>query len=90
MQQGDRARGVAARAHFAAIAVEDAHSKIGALARLEQDYLIAPYPLPSIRQRSGGLRSQFGKRIAPRVEHDEIVAEAVHFGEGYAHDRRRV
>ncbi len=79
-QIGDAARGIAARFHFAAVGVEDAHEGVGALRRLHHDHLIAADPPPPV---GDGSRARFieRERERPRVEDREIVAQPMHFEE---------
>ena len=75
--------GVAARLGLAAIGVEDAHEGLrrGLARRLDQDQLIAADPAMAVGQ--GARRRSIDRhRLAPSVDHDEVVAEPVHLAEG--------
>ena len=75
------ARGIAAALHLAAIGVEDAHGGIGAVAgAFDHDDLIAADAEPPVGDGARG-RGVQRKPLFARVEHDEIVAQPVHFQE---------
>src|SRR5271154_3662089 len=82
-QPSDATGGVAARLGLAAIGVEDTHKGLrGGLARrLDQDHLVAAEPVTTVGQGSPR-RGIDRKRLAPCVDHDEVVAEPVHLAEG--------
>src|SRR6267143_2590444 len=83
MQQGGHAtRGVAAGLGLAAVGVADAHRHLGRrMTRpLEQDHLVAADTGSPIRQRACACRINHNRRTAT-VEHDEVVAKAMHFEE---------
>jgi hypothetical protein len=84
----ETSRAVPALLDFAAIGVEDAVIKIGLrVARaLDLEDLVAADAEMAIRDEPK-LLSRERERLFSRVEHDEIVAEAVHLGETYAHIR---
>ena len=91
MQQGGHAtRGVAAGFGLAAVGVADAHPHPGRrmTRRLEQDHLVAANTGSPVRQRACARRIDRNRRAAA-VEHNEVVAQAVHFEErDLAHWRR--
>src|SRR5688572_6040646 len=81
-ERGEAARAVAALLDLAAVGVEDAVVDLRALAarRLEDERLIETNPGMTRGQRTpllGGRQAA----VARRIEHDEIVAEAVHLRE---------
>jgi len=80
LDQGDAARGVAARFHLAAVGVPDPHSHVRDPGRLEHDHLVAADPGPTVGDRPGA-RLVHRHRAVAGVEDDEIVAEPVHFAE---------
>ena len=55
------------------------------MARLDQDNLVAADAGVAIGEHDDLRRGQRQRRVA-RVEYDEVVAEAVHLGEGAKHD----
>ena len=81
-QGGDAAGGVAARRHLAAVGVADAHEGVGQAAHrvLDDDQLVAADAGPPVGERPH-LRDCRRERPRPRVDDDEVVAEAVHLGE---------
>ncbi len=85
VEQGYRARSIAAGSDFAAIPVKNSHVEIGIGARFEQHELVATDPFAAVRDRRGGSRCDRRQGIGARIEHDEIIAEAVHLDEGNAH-----
>ena len=78
------ARRVAAGFDLAAVGVENAHRGIRAFRFCDHDYLIAAHSPPPVGDgvNSGGVQR---KSLLSCVEHDEIVAQAVHFEKRY-HD----
>ena len=87
-QQGHAPRGVAAGLHLAAVGIEDPHAKVRDFGRLDQDELVAADAGAPIGNRPGKGSIQRDRLFAP-VDHDEIVAEAVHLVKA-AHHRRAV
>ena len=84
-QQADRAGGIAAGLDFSAVGIEDPHAPVGALARLDQDKLVAAdagVPVGKGRHDIAGQRRQ---GMVARVQHDEVVAQAMHLGERDPH-----
>jgi hypothetical protein len=84
----EAARAVAALLDLAAVGIEDAVAEIDARRRraLDDQDLVA-----ADAEMAVGEKARLGRRrhevLADGVEHDEIVAEAVHFGEADAHRR---
>ncbi len=58
--------------------------------RFEHDELIAADPLAPVRQRTNARRGECGQGVFSRIQHDEIIAQAMHLDEGYAHVRHLV
>jgi hypothetical protein len=83
-QQADRAAGIAAGFDFAAVRIEDAHAHIGAVCGFEYDQLIAADPGLAVGERGGAARCHRQSARA-RVDHDEIVAEAMHLAKRNVH-----
>ena len=84
-QGGDATRGVAAGLGLGPVRVVDAHEHVGAGGRrLEDDELVAADAEMAVRHggRAGGRDRQRG---GARIQHDEVVAEAVHLAEGNHH-----
>ena len=83
-QPGDAARGVAAGLGLAAVRVADAHRQLRRriARRLEDDHLIAADPGVPVRQSARSRRLD-GECGAAGVEHDKVVAEAVHLQKGH-------
>jgi len=81
-ERGDAANAVAALLHFAAVGVEDAVIEIGvgAARRLDLQDLVAAHAEVPVGDRAQLLRLE-RDRLLGRVEHHEIVAEAVHLRE---------
>ena len=84
----EAARAVAALFYLAAIGVKDAIAEVSArrLRRLDQQQLIKADAGMAIAQRTDLFRGQFDI-LTHAVDHDEVVAEAVHFGKFQAHNR---
>ena len=81
------ARAIPALFDFAAIAIEDAIAKVGiALRFFDNQNLIRTDTKVAVRQRLP-LRAGEIKRLMNAVEHDEIGAQALHFGELQFHVR---
>jgi hypothetical protein len=85
----EAARAVAALLDLAAVGVEDAVAEIDARRRAaldDQDLVAAD------AEMAVGEKARLGRRrhevLADRVEHDEIVAEAMHFGKTNTHRAR--
>jgi hypothetical protein len=85
----EAARAVAALLDLAAVGIEDAVAEIDARRRraLHHQDLVA-----ADAEMAVGQKARLGRRrhevLVDGVEHDEIVAEAVHFCEADAHRRR--
>ena len=81
---GEAADAVAAHLRFGAVRVEHPHPKRRGLARQDQDHAVrADAELAVAQERRPALRL-LGQRLAffaQAVDHDEVVADAVHFGE---------
>ena len=82
----EAARAVAALLDLAAVGVEDAVAEVdvGAAGFLDQQDLVAA----DAEMAVGDAAALFGRErdgLADAVEHDEVVAEAVHFGEFQFH-----
>ncbi len=88
------ARTVAALADFGAVGVENAVAEVHLRARrgLDQQHLVAAHAetaVGELTQQGGRGRPQQLVQRRPRgVDDDEVVAEAVHLGEGQIHGRR--
>ncbi len=81
---GDAARAIAAGARFAAVIVEDRDIGVGAwTARIGDDHQLIKSETPPLMDRT---RVRTGRRNAgaAQVEHDDLVAGAVHLGDGAA------
>jgi hypothetical protein len=80
---------VATLLHFAAIAVEDAVVGMRAIAagRLDDHGLVETDALVTIRKRAP-LLNRGQAAVLRRVEHDHVVARAMHFGELELHAGR--
>ncbi len=87
MEQGDGARCITARFDLAAVGVENAHKKIGAGGVVDNDQLVAPNAGPPIRDGAGKALGKIGQRRCSCVQHDEIVAQSMHFYEVDPHGR---
>jgi len=87
VQDRDRARGVAARFDLAAVGIEDPHPEVGGLGLGQHDQLVATDPGAPVGQRARQRGGDGRQGLGARVEHDEVVAEAMHLGEGGAHGR---
>ncbi len=85
MQHRDCARRITAGFDFAAIGVEYPHGKVCLFGWLQHNQLIAADAAIPIGQAAHVFIAQFRNRILARVEHHEIIAEAVHLDEGNAH-----
>jgi len=83
-QQTHRAAGIAAGFDFAAVGIENAHAHIGMIAGSEHDQLIAADPGHAVGQRGRAARGHHD-RVRARVDHDEIVAQAMHLAKRNAH-----
>jgi hypothetical protein len=83
---GEAARTVAALLDLATIAIEDAIAEIdvGARARFDQQHLVAANAAMAIGQEAQLLGCQF-ERLANPVEHDKVIAEAMHLGKCQFH-----
>ncbi len=82
-QVGDATGGVAAGAGFGPVRIADAHERIGVgMGRrgVDHDQLVAADAGSSVGDR-GGAGWREVKRMGAHVEHDEVVAAAVHFDE---------
>ena len=79
-QRRNAARGIAASADLATIGIPDAHEHIGEIRWLERDHLIAA-DAPTAVGDGRNLRGLKRKRLLACVQHDEVVAEAVHLAE---------
>ncbi len=79
----DAAAGVAAGGDLAAVGVEDAHADVGdrLRGRRHDDQLVAADAGAAVGDDANDRGRQIDRRL-PRVEDDEIVAEAVHLDEG--------
>ncbi len=86
-QRCDAARRVAARLDLAAVGVEDAHLHVCTCGWFEQDQLVAPDAVAAVGDRMRARRRHFDAVLA-RVDHDKVVAEAVHLGEAVCHSPR--
>ena len=77
--------------HLAAIGVENAVAKVRvrALRALEHQHLVAADAEMPVREAPQLLTLQ-AERLARGVEHDEIVARALHLGEGDQRQARSV
>ncbi len=81
-QVGDAAGGVAAGAGLGAVGVADAHEGVGVAVRrrLDDDELVAADAGAPVGDRGGAGRRE-AERAGALVEHDEVVAAAVHLEE---------
>ena len=79
---GDAARGVAACLRLGSVRVADAHQDLRArmTRRLQQDHLVTTDAGPPVGQRACRCRID-SDCSAAAVEHDKIVAQAVHLQE---------
>ena len=66
---------------LAAVGVEDAHPHVGCVDGSSRINWSQPMPVPAVGDRARA-RRVIADRALARVEHDEVVAEAVHLGEG--------
>ena len=82
----EAARAIAAMLDLAAVAIEDAVSEIDAFdgGLFDQQQLISADAEMPVRERAH-LRGAQVERLRVAVEHDEVVARAVHFGEFQFH-----
>ena len=81
----EAAGAIPAHLGFTAVAVVIAHSKIGAVRpRFEQKNSVCPHPAMSVTNPRDLLRPQ-PDLAAAIVDHDEVVAGAVHFREAQLH-----
>ena len=81
---GDAAGGVAAGAGLRAVGVADAHEGVGVAAvgrRLDGDELVAADAGAPVGEGGGTGRGE-AERAGAFVEHDEVVAAAVHLPKG--------
>ena len=74
---GDAAHAVAAGARLRAVAVEDAHERVGAggARRIDRHQLVAG----DRRRRRTDVRGADRARGGPHVDHQDLVAETIHF-----------
>jgi len=86
-QRGDAARRVAARLDLAAVGVEYPHFDVGLRRRFEQDQLVAADAVAAIGNRMRPRRRHLDA-VRARIDHDKVVAEAVHLGEAVRHSPR--
>ena len=87
-QQPDRAGGIAAGFDLAAVLIEDPHLEVGRAGWLQQDQLVAANSGAPVSQCRSERSGHHRHAISTRVEHDEIVAQSMHFDEGNLHPRR--
>jgi hypothetical protein len=80
----DAPRCIAARPNLAAVRVPDAHPKVGRVARLQNDQLVAADAGAPVGDGAGEGRRDV-ERLFARIDNHEIVAETVHFVEGPPH-----
>jgi hypothetical protein len=82
----EAARAVAALLDLAAVGVEDPVDEVhvGAVGRLDQQHLVGAHAEVAIRERAP-LRLGQRHALAHAVEHDEVVARALHLGEPQPH-----
>ena len=80
---GHAAHAVAALPDLAAIGIEDAIAEIHPWPRrrFQQQDLVTSNTAPSVSEQPE-LRLGQGRRRARRIDHDKVVAERVHLGEG--------
>jgi hypothetical protein len=79
---GDAARRIAAGAGLGPVRIQDAHEDIRAGGgRLHDDELVAADSEMTVRDSSSA-RGRYRQRGGAPVQHDEVVAEAVHLAEG--------
>jgi len=83
----DAARCIAAAFHFAAVAVPDAHSKVGAFARFEHDQLVAANACSAVTDGAGERRRD-AERLLAGINDHEIIAEPMHLVEVPPHRAR--
>jgi hypothetical protein len=83
----EAARAVSALLHFAAVGIENAVVEVrpGLARRLDLEDLVAADAEMPVGEESQLIRTQFDRPRAG-VEHDEIVAQALHFCEFELHD----
>ena len=82
MQQRHRSCGIAAGLDLAAIGIEDPHpERIGRI-RLKQHQLVAADAGAPVSQRARDCWRHRRQCLLTRIEHDKVIAEPVHLGEG--------
>ena len=83
-QQRDTARCIAARLNLTAIGIEYPHFDVRHYGRLKQNELIKTNPSLAITNRVRAGRGHIHRRFT-RINHDKIIAEAVHFVKSRLH-----
>ena len=86
-EHDEAARAVAAMLDFVAVGVEDAVAEVGvALRGLDDQHLVAADAEVTVRECAHLLLREFDV-LAHAVEHDEVVAQPLHFREAQRHGR---